>query len=57
MDDPKRGEEDKELEIDERDVTDIDVADEDAEATKGGMMADARPTTAFPCKPSQAGCR
>jgi hypothetical protein len=39
MDDPKRSEEDKELQVDEQSVSDIDVPETDAEQAKGGMMA------------------
>jgi hypothetical protein len=49
MDDPKRRQdpsESEELEVDEQRVSDIEVPDEDAEDTAGGMMADERPTQA-----------
>ena len=58
MDDPKRREyrpEDEELEVDEKDVSDIDVPDEDAEEAKGGMMAEEKPTRGRDC--TYVGCR
>ena len=51
MDDPKRTEEDKALEIDEQSVADIDVPEEDAEEAKGGLMADGIATCRNPQGP------
>ena len=59
MDDPKRSKdrEDEELEVDERDVSDIEVPEEDADAAKGGMMAEEKPSTSRGCRTGVGICR
>ena len=58
MDDPKRSKdqpEDEGLEVDEKDVSDIDVPDEEADQAKGGMMAEERQSRTRDC--TSVGCR
>ncbi len=51
MDDPK-DRKDEELEVDEKDVSDIEVPEGDAEEAKGGMMAEVKGGTV-----TGTGCR